>query len=103
MIRLDERYTITADRYNVILNYVIKPEDADDDVLERLGKERSCEERLKPLGYFSDLSGALRAYVNTKLRRSIAETHAESVQDLKKLIQDLSAVAARYSGEGEIG
>ena len=102
MIKLDDRYAITADNYNFILTYTVKPEDADEALLARMGKERATEDRIKPLSYHNDLSGALTAYVKAKLRRSIAENHTESFQDLKALIRELTAVVDRFSAEGAV-
>lgn len=98
MLTLDDRYVITADSCNVVLNYVVKPEDADAAVLARMGRERATEDKLKPVGYYSDVSGALAAYIKTKTRGAIAHNEVESLQDLRALLRDLTDIAETFRG-----
>lgn len=83
MIELDDRYVITYDKYNLILNRIIKPEDADEALLQRLGKQRAKKDRLEPIGYFSNIEDLLLAYKNNCIR--VSETVKELESALKKI------------------
>lgn len=88
MLELDERYVITRDKWNWILNYRVLPEDADPELLKRLGKEPAKEERMKPIGFYGGLYSALLRYINCKLGDAVDAEISTSCHDLIKTIAD---------------
>lgn len=78
MIRLDSKYGITVDSYNYILQKIS---------IGSSGKSEG-KECLSPVGYFSDLSGALQAY------------YRECVRD--RLRGDLTALSDALKGIREV-
>lgn len=89
MIKIDDRYVITADPYSYTLNYLIKPEDANEEILRRFGKGRAKKDRLKPLGYFCSISDALKYYVDHCSRKSVEKEEVNSIEEYIQLIEKL--------------
>lgn len=66
MIKIDDRYVITADAWGATLKKIIKPDDADEALLKRFGIERSTKDKIRIVGHYVTLEGALKGYMQER-------------------------------------
>lgn len=97
MIKIDDRYVITADAWGATLKKIIKPDDADEALLKRFGIERSTRDKIRIVGHYVTLEAALKGYMqeryNDAARSDVEYTLSEILEmseAIKKVIDDLA-------------
>lgn len=85
-IYIGEKYKLTSDAYNVILNEIVVPKQKKDETDEKF-KERTKEPKYVAIGYYSTIEKACVGIINKVYKENESTGVIMSLMDLLEVIE----------------